>query len=468
MTAADESCLQVPQDVISQLPTLPRLPEYIDRVPVLITTSAFASWLGSSNAFLKDCINHIFQHTSKNLAQGGHVYSIAAVVDKLPAPAGQGLDAGNEGFAFTLVPKNHVAGELLRVPGANIVSGPEIEPTLYYSIQPSFLPGERTELGVRVANTLFTNGRIRTMFASQWKLGANEELELVNERDLGICRITESEIPPSATPEIPLHAVTDPRKIAASMGNIVRQVYKGDKSIPASAELERALPQFLNDHGFDNQRLAVWALVQHPGADAKIADSPSAAIQHGSHLYRVVGGGGGWGKKQGLLSLDPEFSYQGVLGDEQEPIANVFQDKDLNVPGEQVKEFDPAVAFQSFGLEGGMENDHTALREIIKPGDFIQFFVAPLDSPVMPQDKPIPPSGAALVFGVIPPAHTYTSATSEQGSASERQLVTFHGFFGALSESAMTFRCPMQSTVGFAGTKIDVPGSRISLWRVDQ
>ncbi|KAG6009507.1 hypothetical protein E4U21_002143 [Claviceps maximensis] len=244
----------------------------------------------------------------------------------------------------------------------------------------------------------------------------------------------------------PLSPVTPARKITASFGNIVRGIEVGGKSIPASTELEAAV-----DSIFQHQKKAetttgpmgVWALItpeqsQTSAWTAENAPDSSAIVegnavtrvdvnscaeylqrqhQAGSRFYQVLSGGGGWGPKKGLLSLDPRETY--FASSEEE----------------EMEKFVRTMSNSSFA----------------PPGTHIQFFVPAMAPPEMTTS-----SATGVVFGVpLSPESTQGCETSKKG-----YLVADH--FGALSTQGIYSSMPLNTDVGSShDSKLSVPGSRI-------
>lgn len=116
---------------------------------------------------------------------------------------------------------------------------------------------------------------------------------------------------------LPLVPVTPARRIVAGLGNILRQVDVDGRPTPASKELEEAIPLLLARRA--NKRAAVvgvWAVV-YPSEPVATGDV-EAVLARGGHVRKVLSGGGGWGAKQGLLSLDPETRFTAGAGEEED------------------------------------------------------------------------------------------------------------------------------------------------------
>ncbi|OAX83888.1 hypothetical protein ACJ72_01748 [Emergomyces africanus] len=540
----------LPSDIISQLPTLACSDDISHTVPVLLVTPAFASWVVKPHPFLSELMTHMFPNAQQNISssEDSVVYSVAAVVDKLPIDsaisslreggewwnksAGQ---HGCEGVSLFLASRDALFAEVAQSIRKRDMSTPEMEPTLSYLFhQPASNPASPAttatfaEVGVRLANTLFVNGKSRTMLASRWlysscstSTSTDTTLTLDKEYNLVRCRIKCAKTPHIVAARVPLHPVTKPRKIVTSMGNIISQLCKDDGSgstIPASTELEKALPAYLKENNLENQRVAVWALVQPVASlDEHLISSgvtthanvnsnrsgrpidPLVAINNGARLHRVVSGGGGWGKKQGLLSLDPEYSYQAENG-ASEQVRRVHEIFDATGLGSEIDIGDewkpmPAVFDEVPGsIQFKDGRLMTELSEIAKQGDMVHFLTAPLDNPDATMTAHEPSSTGAdqkrttqISFGVIPASDGSWSAAEEgeEGEEGEEkhtstaEILAAPNHFGALSEKGLVYSIYSEEALEddhdierpgqlVLGTKIDVPGSRIMIESVDE
>ncbi|WEW56802.1 hypothetical protein PRK78_002257 [Emydomyces testavorans] len=504
-----------PTTIISKLPILPRTSASLRNVPILLVTPAFVSWAQTHNTLLPSIMGHVFQNALQTDGNVADIFSISAVVDKLPLPAGyksfqyppwyEGSPAfeqeGCEGISLLVVDRDYLSGDIVRPMRRRDVSMPEVEPTITYAVTHKQSDGETgfIEVGIHTANTLFVTGKPRTMLASRWRFDENAgNLKMNETRDLAICCIKSLPESSFVTPLIPLHAITPPRKVITSMGNILSLISaeKGStKTAPASAELEKSLPVYVEKNRLQNHKLAVWALVssEELQSDTGLSSEErndigkiSNAIGNGARLHRLMSGGGGWGKKQGLLSLDPEYSYQQEHGfGHRYPITELFEG------GTEVeRDIDEMPLGASTFLEFNNGKLKTPLSELTKPGDTVQFFVAPLDAGVLSDQRSMD-NGCSLhsskqaeeitedyIFGVIPSADT-ASSTSE-GLKSDLQspdqtfdhnLIVLPNRFGALSEKGITYTKAKTNnllsskrptgTLEVSGTKIDVPGARI-------
>lgn len=147
---------------------------------------------------------------------------------------------------------------------------------------------------------------------------------------------------------------------------------------------------------------------------------------------RLVSGGGEWGAKAGLLSLDPQIEYDG--------------------PSE-------AESLESF--QSSFQGDVKAAGGIANPGDVIQFFVEPASEDTKDH-------GASSSEGVVPfMAKFGVSDVIQEPELQEKQLLQHHTSpgplvseaFGGYSSEGIYMSVPYSKSK----TKIDVPGSCIQL-----
>lgn len=206
------------------------------------------------------------------------------------------------------------------------------------SVAPAY-PGQpfHSHVTIPMANTIFQNGRRSTLFATRYERaaqGGRFEATLTLDKAAQAIEVT-TEAGPRFAPRLPLVPLAPPREIAAGLGNIVRQVVDaGGKPAPASRELEDLIPRLLEARG-RRDTVGVWAVVVPPHVirehdafknirpfseclDGSVSEKELVKLNweclgqvgtHGLRVHKILSGGGGWGAKQGLLSLDPETSY---------------------------------------------------------------------------------------------------------------------------------------------------------------
>lgn len=319
------------------------------------------------------------------------------------------------------------------------------------------------EIELPLANTIFQNGLTSTMFASRWIRSGSSmplEFEMVERRALRHQRLL---MPVDAyqgysnghSLVVPLKRLTVPWIIASAMGNIVRQLYTdatASATMPASEGLETAVGRFLVERKSTRSRpFTVWALVTpkerwHGEPTAQEATIFSS-LQNGSRLHRVLSGGGGYGKKMGLLALDPDTAYSSGSN-------SIFG------TGEDL-----------------YQEEQDALGQVAKPGDVIEFFVYFLGATVRaPKRGRTRSEQAEIEFGTTPstvdlmPIPSTKTEKVDGGPAINYRT----DLFGALSERGISLTIDSQSPEGeesfgaerlgrVVQSKIDVPFSKYQL-----
>lgn len=208
-----------------------------------------------------------------------------------------------------------------------------------------------------LARTLFQNGKPSTLIASSFDLsGPSPKLLQTAESHTHTVNLPSRSFDYWA----PLLPLTHAREVTQSFGNIVRGIQVDGETLPASTELEDAIINNLAgvDLGLPSgEPVSVFAVVTPPVSEsvsskkapepaldfekgASIRDDPvidqihdtaeyvQQVLESGGKLFKVckcspcsfdqrssetnafiVSGGGGWGAKKGLLSLDPQTSH---------------------------------------------------------------------------------------------------------------------------------------------------------------
>ncbi|KAJ5130415.1 uncharacterized protein N7515_006454 [Penicillium bovifimosum] len=459
--AAEET---TPDDILSSLPSGPMsLTAAPASVPILLVTPSFAPWLDPASPFLSRFLNRLYGNSTGNES----LCAVAAVVDALPNTGPESsISSESEGLAVLVVEESAVRAK--GTPPRLIRSSASEETNLLFSVQPQEIgqtsKGPSHEIGLRLANTIFVNGRDTTLLGTRWLWNQTiNGYELDESHDLTSCMVTATSQAVDTALELPLHPVTERRRVMTSMGNILRQLAKSTdatstETIPASSELEKELPRYIAEHNIMDQRVSVWALVESP--DSEVADPGSSthdrllqSLQQGGKLHRVMSGGGGWGKKQGLLSLDPEISFSGTAN------ANEL------VAFTQV--FDPDTAHVDTlpHIDNGITvDDLSLLSQVAAAGDYIQFFVS-----VEPSVTETKVSGeldsqedaVSYHFGMVADSMSHVTHNSDEDGNS---IVSLPRTFGALSEKAIAYSQPMKRKMASNScTKLDIPGCRVVL-----
>ncbi|KAK0389602.1 hypothetical protein NLU13_3177 [Sarocladium strictum] len=284
------------------------------------------------------------------------------------------------------------------------------------------------------ANTAFQNQRDFTMVASRFDL-SNPQARVLHRLEKTSQHITvpvyEKNEPSGQGFWAPLLPVTQPRAVTASFGNIVKGVEVDGASVPASTELEEAVEKVFKKIPSlaESGPVGIWALVvpkdvydqvgPHPSFDTATnsQDMVDIAARHveelharGAKIFQILSGGGGWGAKKGLLSLDPQRTH-----------------------------FAPSEEESLMRFMGSMEDSDFAPL-----GSYIQFCTPLRAMSTAPTDSSV---DEAIVFGV----HDADMPSRECG-----KLVIHQGLFGALSNKGIFTSGPSGQE-----SKLSVPNSRV-------
>ncbi|KAM5351630.1 hypothetical protein ACJ41O_004353 [Fusarium nematophilum] len=311
-------------------------------------------------------------------------------------------------------------------------------------------------LTIPLANTTFHNHKTSTLIASRYDLsqGSPKLVERAEKHWQQIALPLKEQLPSIKDLGIwaPLVPLTRPRVVTESFGNIVRRVNVEDDSVPASNELEPAVDELHNQKSHLVQApMGVWAMItpptfgqagniapksSDPDPDATFDESHSvealvaATSSHlrelygqGGRLYQILSGGGGWGAKKGLLSLDPQRTHFALS--EEEEMQRFIQ-----------------------AMDGG---------NFVPVGSRIQFF-ASAETPTGAETDAS--SSGGVVFGTAGKVQTAADA-----DASHQEAVVLENHFGALSNDGVfvtSSDAAAETTPGFNNDwKLNVPHSRI-------
>ncbi|KAL4897210.1 hypothetical protein BDV59DRAFT_86386 [Aspergillus ambiguus] len=447
-----------PDDVLTSLPPTSRSLVESGNVPVLLVTPSFAEWADTSSDFLETWINRLASGASPH-----PVHAIIAIVDQLPDTRARAYDKDateTEGLSFIVANVEDIQGKAAAP--RRVRSMETEESALAFSFQGGMAGNETPymhEIGLRLANTIFINGNENTLFGTRWVYDpSSAKYTLDQSVGLSRCVVSSNTKAVHSNLQLPLHPVSQRRRVISSMGNILRQLTKrtddtSTEAMPASTELERELPRYIEEYNIEDRRVSVWALVETPeqSSATEAADNNLIRrIQAGGKLHRVMSGGGGWGKKQGLLSLDPEIRFlEPTENGEFSSLDRLFSPIDYKDDGL------PKLDQQLVGSE------LSSLGQVAKEGDYIQFFVSVDPCDIQRSGAEI--SGAEVVtcqFGVVYDAERPLMAANT--TLDEKDLAVLPNKFGALSDKAITYLQPV-STASESSTKIDIPGARVEL-----
>jgi len=432
-------------------------------------------------------------------APNSDITTLVAVVDGLPPGKHKEPEQIMEGFAFLPCDHRIVLPELWQHDDTNTASSQwnHSRSNITFRIRPNSSIERGLDIGVPLANTMFRNGRTSTLFASKWsRTGVTntfERVQQVEKKSAMIYPASSNSIVPLHL-EIPLVPLMPPRRVVSGLGNIIRQVTNAEGNVvSASQELEASVDSYLEARSLNKQTVIVWALIipdsiirDRTGGGILATDqkqikaswtgTPDSSMRsyvgnwlqqgRGATLHRVcrypffpsncqvehhklketVSGGGGWGLKQGLLSLDPEtklFDYEDTSHD--------FDSSD-SVNKDQIQ----------------------ALGNIAKPGSWVQFLISynltssrPIFTVEPGTVDPGSESVSNLSFGCIASTIDEMPQPSAGPSVPSDSIDTrpsvngFYGHFGAMSEVGIFIRATGNGVV--TSSKIDVPNSEFRL-----
>ncbi|KAI9695752.1 MAG: hypothetical protein M1820_008424 [Bogoriella megaspora] len=480
-----------PDDILSRLYLVPKITT-LQWQPMLVffLTPTFAKWLGEDETFIRPAIARMLGDRGEQIIRPSKISSLGvliAVIDRLsPTAIIDSTDTkdevvdkdGHEGVSCMLTDRRAISFR----PETSGIDGVEKHLTFICETGNQSLKREpdtwrhdlqRMVVKFPLANTIFQTGKTATLTYSDWQLtealhGWSRAQEA---EDLASASLTWPYDSPAtlqreySTVETSLMPLTVPRKVDGVMGNILRTLEREDgKIVPASRELEEAVSGYFTARSVDPHTLSAWALV-FPGRASmpsnrtfetqqqvednfrpdslKCDGSIMESLSHGARLHRILSGGGGWGKKAGLLSLDPDLGMFERMLSEPELTKRESKDEDET-------------------------HNIGALTEIAKPGDMIQFFVSPPRSSSRPLQKSRPSKMKrhSLGIGVVPSTVDHQSVSRIQDSSRLAQFTTATGGANILTESALHFLLEYQSqrhsnfeTLMYT-TKWDVPYSR--------
>ena len=457
---------------------------------------------------------------------------LAAVVAALAPPANQmqrqfplsGLSVayGNTDRMLPTIWHNDASETGLR--GSRGSIGSDIDRDAAITVEvPSLDASSSSPLQVTLplANTIFQNGRRSTLLAGRWSASpGSSSLSLSSiaphEHEVIIPPSSSSASASTSSVSAVLFPIAEPLTIAAGLGNIVRQVYDPadpthKKPIPAARELESAIPALLaarkrSDPTLQDGPMSVWALVvpaplvpfykqlkqqTAPALDALSNDAGAAehtaeaeqqaaalTAQHfttllaaGCRLHKILSGGGGWGLKQGLLSLDPQMSHPAavfatkgsdgtkILGEER---------RDDEMDDEAMLSFIRSFKSEVMEDEAPTSGETGTVDGVAMPGAVVQFFVAPLEgrenADAGTEGDPTTSYAYSVTLGAQI-GYDGSPLAADASSRGSHALAFFHNHFGAVSNHGIFLAssgAPSASPAPSIRTKLDAPNSHVS------
>ncbi|KAF7896878.1 uncharacterized protein EAF01_009281 [Botrytis porri] len=481
---------------------------------VILVTPAFANWLEDEN-FIKQVLECFTYHHVDG--KPNYVVVVGAVVDGLvPSPDDIPIAerAGPlEGFSFlhglrsrVLRPDNVWNPESFKDNAKNpdklshlIISGNKLQKPWELALS--------TTISLPLANTLFVNGKHSTLEIAKWTRRNEGEYKCIQREQKQYQHIKafhyeNTMIPPIFVPAVPL---TLPRPIANGLGNIVRQLSFGSGDTdnrPASSELETQVTRFM-EYSNLHTNIGVWALIYRkelldPNLKASTLESAEdlestwsnddknlrfvgTQIALGAILCRVVSGGGGWGAKQGLLSLDPQMTYEDIVSASFEYTDQSMEKAQDSTLGNLARRGDHIQFFTinpSKLKEPGTPMDIPESNETTDANSIVDDKVArkrlltqePEKTELNLRDATDLSWSSRTTFGVVPSTIDEIPSYDIHDSSTSNETLPFLSFhkgeFGAVSESGIYLHSSHQKRINaksheLINTKIDMPYSYI-------
>ena len=318
------------------------------------------------------------------------------------------------------------------------------------------------EFRIPLANTIFRTGQTSTCFAQRFSLTRTADggvnVRSLHHRSLKNQTIVIQDFPPSPRCSaciVDLRPITEPRIVKAAVGNILRtlqDMHQVKPPFPASQELEAAVAKQRTRRLTSEQRPGVWALVQPREVLQTLRESTESTdlLRHfdsGARLHKILSGGGGWGSKQGLLSLDPICKSE-LPKSETNP----------SVPP-WLRETEDGFGFQTF-------------EQTVRPGDLVTFFAAQ-EHTTSPSAWIPEPHQASLAFGTCSALDDEFHSHPEDAADVSIHVEANH--FGISSSRGLELTVSAMNTKNDARpnthddllvrTKLDAPNLNFHQWR---
>lgn len=478
MITAESPMNTIYNDISSRVP--PRIQEEqnddtITKRPtmgvVILTTPSFATWI-EDDVFMADLLDRILYTGTL------YVNVVAAVVDRIPA-ADHSASPGKEGFAVLHGTAPYVLPDFNRCPSATAGSQSSIIFSFnrcFEAIGTRYVRNKKKDfkelpksIVLPLAKTIFQNGRESTFIASEWEKPRGSLLpHKVSVLIKASERVLALPIGSAFLSSVELIPLTMPRKIISSMGNIIRQleVKDGGKTVvPASQELEANISDYFERSNLSPRAVSVWAQITSNGQPcARPSDKPGKDtsqtldlfFNEASSIHRVLSGGGGWGLKQGLVSLDP-----------QSEVEFTGQPKNTEYTIASQKEALGDIAPQNFYIQYFLAADATS--EVFRRNQIRKKLKWERSRKKSPNSIELKSQRANctqyLDLGMTPsPVDQLNSTLVSLGSTkpADDAFHVYTNYFGALSEHGIFFVQEDGRYNRIRSSKIDIPGSFIS------
>lgn len=438
---------QQPSNVLTHLERECRHPGL--HTAVILATPSFTHLLDKDNDFLAKAVHELSFGRASGPTTGSapasfNIRTRSAIVDRLPPDTGLNLRPqnsirGNEGISVL------VLGEELRSLRAEYTVPGSSSPNAHVRFLAQDVDQGQRVIALPVANTLFRNGRQSTSYEDIWEVGtAMKNGTCFQRKSRAPLRSFEVTVTPAGVwpfVGIPMWSLTRPCEIGSSIGNVLRELKRGDtgKLFPASTDLEVAVPQFLKlpwltetaKNGF-----SVFALITCKDFYAKASEEVQTGVRPPgrralldglfdgrARLHRVTGGGGGWGNKKGLLSLEPGID---VFADDHDPLAPLPPDGgnyDFQGASAISSTGDNVQFLAVFPGQQSPEDDEHAQQAFLEKETGKMIAWRTRDRHTYPR----------VVLGTSPPDEEHSFATTDSASSGDN-LIFAPNYFGMLSE----------------------------------
>lgn len=285
---------------------------------VLLVTPSRIELLDDKASLLSRLIRRLFDHGEETSQE---IDVVAAVVDGIARPdfvydkiAGAASCAAFEGISIAILDSDNAA------PGLWSTEKNKEEPNVTADqhralsfIFRQYLPPQDAKdkailsrtVQMPLANTLFHNGMMSTLFASRWLRQSTESSEsdwvcikkaALLHQYINMEAAFRPENPNTRfSLGLPGRLITPPRVVTDAMGNVVRQLRAGEdteESIPASKELEDAISQSTKTMGSSQGPIAIWAVVtpeeNHKGLKLFAGESVPKMIEGGPDCIKCL------------------------------------------------------------------------------------------------------------------------------------------------------------------------------------
>ncbi|KAE9962795.1 hypothetical protein BLS_010008 [Venturia inaequalis] len=455
-----------------------RLPDFYQHGPgtrSLRVAVAVVDRLPMRNTLREKKAPNLTDHGSEGVSYVVSAIPELGLTSETPAFTRSSLD---EAKTLSLLIGDAQESEVLGAPESETSTVPvnmqKIETTKKYNI----------EVQVPLASTVFQAGQSSILSLSSWAWRNADGRYILEQKSTESPSHVSFKFPFAHTSFIntPLIPLTPPRKIVAGMGNVIRQVERDTEYITASQELEPAVSSYFTAKDLPPSAVNAWALII-PGDLYLKMESEIHASRHyawlrtgtnslgaqdlhelwqrepsfaphrwfnlfrdGARLHRVLSGGGGWGKKAGLISLDPDSSFRKA----------------------------PSTELGSIFADGGLLEAHEGmLGNAAKVGDLVQFYICPPNTRAHSPpntNADLPPrvrNGMRLEVGTLPSTidtMPYAKETEDGDGTLALGHVVQH-LFGFMSEKGVSIaRVKLNADLSWSTssrTKISVPFSRL-------